>query len=450
MGSRLIVVGGVAAGMSAAAKAKRVNREMEVVVYEKSPYISYAACGMPYYIAGDILDYRRLLARTPEQMEKQGVEVHVRHEVTGIDPGARTVTVRDLEGGRESTQQYDKLVLATGAAPVRPSIPGLNSKGVYELRKLEDGITLQRVLTGHMDPRPRRAVILGGGYVGVEMAETFRRLGLEVTMLIRSGQVMRKTLDDDVRALLEEELAHQGVEVVKGTPIAFEGGDQVAAVVTEDGRYPCDIVLLGIGVSPGGVPLARAAGVALGATGAIATDDHMRTNVSGVYAAGDCAEVFHLITGEPAYIPLGSTANKQGRVAGENAAGGEATFGGVVGTMVVRGFELAVARTGLTEAEARAAGYAVRGTMIKAMDRSGYFPGAAPIHVKLIVDEGSARLLGGQIVGKDGVAKRIDVLATALHQRLTVTDLQRLDLSYAPPFAPVWDPILVAANVAAK
>jgi NADPH-dependent 2,4-dienoyl-CoA reductase/sulfur reductase-like enzyme len=405
MGSRLIVVGGVAAGMSAAAKAKRVNREMEAVVYEKSPYISYAACGMPYYIAGDILDYRRLLARTPEQMAKHGVEVHVRHEVTRIDPDACVVTVRDLDEEREFTQQYDKLVLATGAATIHPSIPGLDLGGVHALRTLEDGIALRRALTEQTDAGPRRAVIVGGGYVGVEMAETFRRLGLEVTMLIRSGQVMRKTLDDDVRALLEEELARQGVEVVKGTPIAFEGDGHVATVVTGDGRYPCDIVLLGIGVLPDGVP---------------------------------------------AYIPLGSTANKQGRVAGENAAGGEVTFGGVVGTMVVRGFDLAVARTGLTEAEARAAGYATRGAMIKAMDRPGYFPGAAPIHVKLVADEETGRLLGGQIAGKHGVAKRIDVLATALHHKLTVTDLRRLDLSYAPPFAPVWDPILVAANVAAK
>jgi NADPH-dependent 2,4-dienoyl-CoA reductase/sulfur reductase-like enzyme len=450
MGSRLIVVGGVAAGMSAAAKAKRVNREMEVVVYEKSPYISYAACGMPYYIAGDILDHRRLLARTPEQMAKQGVEVHVRHEVTGIDSDAQVVTVRDLEEEREFTQPYDKLVLATGATTIRPSIPGLDLAGVHELRALEDGIVLRRALAGQADGGPRRAVIVGGGYVGVEMAETFRRLGLEVTMLIRSGQVMRKALDDDVRALLEEELARQGVEVVKAKPIAFEGNGHVAAVVAEDGRYPCDIVLLGIGVSSGGVSLAQAAGVALGTTGAIATDDHMRTNVPDVYAAGDCAEVFHLVTGEPAYIPLGSTANKQGRVAGENAAGGEASFDGVVGTMVVRGFDLALARTGLTEAEARAAGYAARGTMIKAMDRPGYFPGAAPIHVKLVADEETDRLLGGQIAGEHGVAKRIDVLATALHHKLTVTDLRRLDLSYAPPFAPVWDPILVAANVAAK
>ncbi|MBU0702726.1 MAG: FAD-dependent oxidoreductase [Chloroflexi bacterium] len=446
METRLIVIGGVAAGMSAAAKAKRINSEMEVVVYEKGPHISYGACGMPYLIAGDIADYRSLIVRTPEQMAKQGVQVHVRHEATAIDPAARTVTVRDLEGEREFVQEYGRLVIATGARPVRPSLPGLDLAGLFALRSLEEGRAILRFLK---DNRPRRAVIVGGGYVGVEMAETFRRLGLEVTMMIRSGQVMRATLDGDVRALLEEELARQGVEIVAGQPVAFEGSGRVETVVTEGGSYPCDVALLGIGVRPG-VTLAQSAGVALGTTGAIATDDHMRTNLPDVYAAGDCAEAFHLVTGQPAYIPLGSTANKQGRVAGTNAAGDEATFGGVVGTMVVRAFDVAVASTGLTAAQARELGYVVRAPIVKAMDVSHYFPGAARIQVKLVVDEKTDRLLGGQIVGRHSAVKRIDVLATALHHRLTVSDLQRLDLSYAPPFAPVWDPILVAANVAAK
>jgi NADPH-dependent 2,4-dienoyl-CoA reductase/sulfur reductase-like enzyme len=268
-------------------------------------------------------------------------------------------------------------------------------------------------------------------------------------MMIRSGQVLREAIDDDVRELVHAELERQGVSVVQGTPKAFEGDSRVAAVVTEDGRYPCDVALLGIGAQPN-VELAHAAGVALGTTGAIATDDRMRTNLPGVYAAGDCVETLHRVTGQPIYIPLGSTANKQGRVAGENAAGGREIFGGVVGTSVVRCFDLAVASTGLTADRARAEGFAVRETLIRAQDISHYFPGAAEIHVKLVVDDESDRLLGGQIVGKRGVAKRVDVLATALHSRMTVADLRRLDLSYAPPFAPVWDPILVAANVAAR
>ncbi len=454
MARRLVVIGGVAAGMSAAAKAKRTNHDLEVVVYEKSPHISYAACGMPYLIAGDIPDYHELIVRTPEQMAKQGVEVHTLHEATAIDPEARTVTVRDLEGGSEFTAGYDRLVIATGARAVQLPIPGSNGsdpsrpgmEGVFVLRSLETGLAILRFLT---EQQPKRAVVVGGGYIGLEMAETFRRQGLDVTIVIRSGKVMRATLDDDVRQLVDAELERQGVDVVTGTPVAFEGDGRLGAVATEDGRYPCDVALLGMGARPN-VELAHTAGVALGATGAIATDSYMRTNLPDLYAAGDCAEALHLVTGKPAYIPLGSTANKQGRVAGTNAAGGNVTFGGVMGTMVVRAFDLAVASTGLTATQAQAWGYTVQETMIRAKDISHYFPGAAHIHVKLVVDEESGRLLGGQIVGRRGVAKRIDVLATALQNRMTVADLQRLDLSYAPPFAPVWDPILVAANVAAK
>ncbi len=446
MPQRLIVIGGVAAGMSAAAKAKRTNGDLEVVVYEKSPHISYGACGMPYFIAGDIPDARSLIVRTPEQMAKQGVLVHIRHEVTAIDAENRLVTVRDAEGN-EFTQEYDRLVIATGAKPVWPSLPGSDLAGIFGLRSLESGIALRRFVEEH---KPQRAVVVGGGYIGVEMAETFRRLGMAVTMIIRSGRVMRTALDDDVRALVHAELERQGVQIVQDTPAAFEGRRRVEAVVTTGGeRFPCDLVLLGMGARPNVEP-ARKAGVALGRTGAIATDDQMRTNLPGVYAAGDCCEVMHRVTGKAAYIPLGSTANKQGRVAGENAAGGHATFGGVVGTMVVRCFDLVVARTGLTAGEARFARYNVKETMIRAKDITHYFPGAADIYVKLVVDGGNNRLLGGQIVGEKGVAKRIDVLATALYARLTVADLRRLDLSYAPPFAPVWDPILVAANIAAK
>ena len=450
MSKRLVVIGGVAAGMSAAAKAKRVDRELEVVVYERGPFISYAACGMPYYIAGDVPDYQELIVRTPAQMAKQGVEVHVRHEVTAIDVTAHTVTVRDRteqgEDGRTFTQDWDKLVIATGARAAQPSMPGVDLPGVFALRALSQGMALRRFLD---ERQPRQAIVVGGGYIGVEMAETFRRLGLDVKMLIRSGQVMRTTLDDDVRALVEEELARQGVTVLQCQPVAFEGDGRVAAVVTTDGHYPCDVALLGMGARPE-TALAQAAGVALGPTGAIATDAHMCTSVPDVYAAGDCAEVLHLVTGQPDYIPLGSTANKQGRVAGAHAAGAQASFGGVVGTMVTRVFDLAVARTGLTVAQARSVGRTVSETMIKARDLAHYFPGAAPIHVKLVAEEESGRLLGGQIVGRQGVAKRIDVLATALHHALVIEDLQRLDLSYAPPFAPVWDPLLVAANVAAK
>ena len=446
MTKRLIVAGGCAAGMSAAAKAKRTARNLEVVVYEKGPFISYAACGMPYLLAGDMADHHKLIVRTPAQMAKQGVEVHIHHQVMAIDPSAQTLSVRDLQAAREFVIGYDSLVITTGARPVRPSVPGSDLEGVFALRSLQSGLAVQRFLA---ENKPRQAVIVGGGYIGVEMAETFRRLGLKVTMIIRSGKVMRRTLDDDMRDLVHAQLAQNGVEIVQGTPLAFEPDARLKAVVTETGHYPCDIALLAVGPCPN-TELAQAAGVALGETGAIATDATMSTNLPGVYAAGDCAEALHLVCGKPRYIPLGSTANKQGRVAGENAAGGRASFGGIVGTMIVRCFELTVASTGLSATQARAEGSDVRETKIQAKDISHFFPGAADIHVKLVVEAESDRLLGGQVVGTSGIARRIDVLATALYNRMTIAEIQQLDLSYAPPFAPVWDPILVAANVAAK
>jgi len=432
--------------MSAAAKARRTDRNLEIIVYEKGSFISYAACGMPYWLAGDIASHDKLIVRNPEQMRRQGIQVAIHHEVTAIDPEARTVTVRDLENDTSFTQAYDRLVLGTGARPAWPASGPTNLSGVFGLRSLESGLALQQFLE---EKTPQRAVLVGGGYIAIEMAETFRRLGLDVTMMVRSGKVLRSTLDDDMRELVEAELARYGVRVVTGTLTTLEGDEHVTAAVGSEARYPCDLVLMGLGARPN-VELAKAAGVTLGPTGAIATDAYMRTNLPDVYAAGDCCEVLNLVTGKPAYIPLGSTANKQGRVAGENAAGGQARFGSVVGTMVVRCFNLVVASTGLTAARAAAAGFKIQETMVRAKDISHYFPGASDIHVKLVVDSSRDRLLGGQIVGCRGVAKRIDVLATALYNRMSISELRQLDLSYAPPFAPVWDPILVAANVAAK
>ena len=352
MAKRLVVIGGVAAGMSAAAKAKRTNRDLEVMVYEKGSHISYAACGAPYWIAGDVADYHQLIIRNPEQMRKQGVHAHTHHEVTAIDPQLKTLTVRDLDDGRQFRTKFDRLVIATGARPAQMRLPGSDLPGLFALRSLATAQAIHRFVT---EQRPQRAVIVGGGYIAVEMAETFRRLGLDVTMLIRSGKIMRATLDDDTRDIVQAELSRQGVKVIQSTPIAFEGNGRVQAVVTSDGSFPCDVVLLGIGAQPN-VELAQAGGVTLGPTGAIATDSQMCTNLPGIYAAGDCAEAMHLVTGKPTYVPLGSTANKQGRVAGTNAGGGSVTFSGVVGTMVVRAFDLAVATTGLTASRAQEKG----------------------------------------------------------------------------------------------
>jgi NADPH-dependent 2,4-dienoyl-CoA reductase/sulfur reductase-like enzyme len=445
---RLVIVGGVAAGMSAAARARRLDPELEIVAYERTGYVSYGSCGLPYLISGIVPEASTLVARTPEQFARQGIETHTHHEVLVIDPGQQTVEVRDLDEGREFSVAYDRLVIATGGSAIRPPVPGIDLEGVFVLRNLEDGIALQSFL---VEEQPRRAVIVGGGYVGVEMAEAFVQRGLETTVLDMQPQVL-DNFDPDVARMMQDELERNGVTVsVDDAAQGIEGDGQgrVRAVVSQRGRHDSDVVLIGVGVRAESL-LAKEAGVELGVQGAIAVDDGMRTNVPHVYAAGDCAETFHLLLDGPSYVPLGSTANKQGRVAGTNAGGGEEVFKGVVGTAITKAFELGVAVTGLTEKAAQQMNIPARAVKIEHGTRAHYYPGPGSVHVKLVWNDLDGRLLGAQIAGPVAEAKRIDVLATALHHDLTIEDLKGLDLSYAPPFAPVWDPILVAANVAAK
>jgi len=465
---RLVIIGGVAAGMSAAAKVRRVNSEVDVTVFERGSYVSYGACGLPWFICGRIPtqqdlalsaeemyrsvcgkmpDENKLIARTPEQFKKSGINLYIRHEATAIDLSRQVVHVRNLDAGKDFEQPFDMLLIATGARAVRPQLPGVDLEGVFVLKSMEDGLALRR----YVEANPiKKAVIVGGGYIGLEMLDCFKCMGAETAVVDIAPRVLMKTFDQDMTAIVHEELKQHGVVLsvsdgVKG----FEGNGRVRFVATENNRFSADVVVLGLGVRPN-VELAQEAGIVIGETGAIAVDDHMRTSAANVYSAGDCAEVYHLVTGKPAYIPLGSTANKQGRTAGANIAGGDAAFAGVVGTAVSKVLDLEVARTGLTEEEARQLGYQVETTMIKSQSGAHYYPGTTPLWVKLIYQAGDMRLLGGQIIGEQGAAKRIDVLATALHQRMTIADLRALDLSYAPPFSPVWDPILVAANVAAK
>lgn len=445
---RLVIIGGVAAGMSAAARARRLVPDLEIVAYERTGYVSYGSCGLPYLIAGVVPKAADLIARTPEQFAKQGIEVRTHHEVTAIDTSDRAVEVRDLDEGREFTTSYDRLVIATGAGPVRPPMPGTELEGVFVLRSVEDGIAITRCLA---EEQPKRVVIIGGGYIGIEAAEAFAQRGLQTTVLTRPSQVLN-ILDDEIAQMMQTELERNGVVVsVDDVAQAIESGARGRArvVVSSSGRHDADLVLIGAGVRAESV-LAEDAGIATGVKGAIAVDERMQTSAPDVYAAGDCAVTSHLLLEEPSYVPLGSTANKQGRVAGTNAAGGEAEFQGVVGTTITKAFELGVAVTGLTEKAARQLGLPTKAVKIEHGSRAHYYPSQGPIRVKLVWDPEDGRLLGAQIAGPVAEAKRIDVLATALHHGLTIEDLQRLDLSYAPPFAPVWDPILVAANVAAK
>lgn len=446
MGKRVVIVGGGAAGMSAAAKARRMDPSLEIVVYERSGYVSYGACGFPYAIKGEIARVEDVVVRTPAQFAKQGIQAFVRHEVLAVEAAARSVRVRNRDSGAEFTELWDELLLTAGGTPVRPPLPGLDLPGVFALRSVEDALAIR----GWVEERqPARGVIVGGGYIGLELAEALAARGVGLTLLERLPQVI-PTLDPELAAHVQAELERQGVDVRLGQTVeALAGDERVREVVAGGQHIPADIVILAVGVRPG-VELARAAGVALGPTGAIAVDDHQRTSVPHIWAAGDVAEAHHRVTGGPAWVPLGTTANKQGKVAGENLGGGDARFGGIVGMAVVKVFELEAASSGLSEARARAEGFAVQTVSATANSRAHYMPGHQEIHVKLVFEEGTRKLLGGQLVGREGVAKRIDTIAAALHGGWTVDELAELDLAYAPPFSPVWDPILVAANLARR
>jgi NADPH-dependent 2,4-dienoyl-CoA reductase/sulfur reductase-like enzyme len=446
--NRLVVIGGVAAGMSAAARARRRDPDLKIIVFEKTGYVSYGSCGLPYFIGGLIGDPNDLVARTPAQFAKQNIETRIRHEVQAIDTAKKTVAVRDLDEEREFTVDYDRLIIATGGSAIRPPIPSVDLKGLFVLRNVEDGVAVRKFID---EEKPRRAVIIGGGYIGVEVAENFVERGLETTMLNRPLQVLGN-FDADIAQFMQNELERHGVRISVGdTAQGIEGDSKgrVRMVVSEQGQYEADLVLIGAGVRAESL-LAKEAGVTLGFKGSIAVDEKMRTNIPDVYAAGDCVETYHLLLKKPSYVPLGTTANKQGRVAGTNAGGGEAVFEGVVGTAITKAFDLGVAITGLTEKAAEHSGIPASAVAIQHRTRAHYYPSPGPIHIKLVWNPEDGRLLGAQIAGPALEAKRIDVFAMALHHGLTIEDLQRLDLSYAPPFAPVWDPILVAANVAAK
>ena len=452
---KLVVIGGDAAGMSAASQArKRLGDDLTAVVFERSHFTSYSACGIPYWIGGSVTDRDALVARTPQAHREAGLDVRLRHEVVGIDLDRREVVARDLEAGGEVREGYDNLVYATGATPIAPPWAEVEGGGVFGVQTLDDGEAIQRWLD--REPAPRRAVVIGGGYIGVEMAEAMVRRGLEVVLLEKAAQPMKATVDPDMGARVHEAIEGQGIDVrteAQVTGLEMDSG-RVCGVVTPDGTLPADIVVLGLGVRPN-TTLAEKSGIPLGVTGGLRTDLRMRVvgpdgPIEGLWAAGDCVQTTNLISGRPVHVPLGTHANKQGRVAGINIGGGYATFPGVIGTAVTKVCDLEVARTGLTEKEAGAAGYAFVTATVESTSRAGYYPGAASMVIKLIAEKRTGLLLGGQIVGREEAAKRIDALAVAVWNRMTVEEMTALDLSYAPPFAPVWDPVLIAARKATE
>jgi NADPH-dependent 2,4-dienoyl-CoA reductase/sulfur reductase-like enzyme len=446
---RLVVVGADAAGMSAASQARkrRGSDELAITAFERGRFTSYSACGIPYWIGTAVDDRDDLVVRTPEEFaSKQDIEVRIRTEVEEIDLDRGVVHARELETGRRSTEPFDALVIATGARPVRPDLPGIDAEGVHGVQTLDDG----EALRGALERGAKRAVVVGGGYIGVELAEAMVVRGLDVTLVEMAEQPM-STLDRDMGANVAEAMRREGITVRTGervTGVETDSAGRVRAVATEAETLETDVVVLGLGVQPD-ARLAQAAGVPLGVTGGVLTDLRMKTHREGVWAAGDCVQTFHRVSRAPTYVPLGTHANKQGRVVGINLGGGYATFPGIVGTAVSKVCNVEIARTGLRERDCRDVGFEYVTASVQSTTKAGYFPGAEAITVKLLAEKRSGRLLGGQLVGSgEGSAKRIDALATALWNEMTVEEMVSLDLGYAPPFAPVWDPILIAARKA--
>lgn len=455
MTTRIVVIGADAAGASAASSIKRgLKDRAHVLVLERQQWTSYAACGIPYWVSGEIADMRSLVARSPEEHRANGLDLRTGVEAIAIDPATRTVTAREVASGEVETHVYDHLVIATGAVPLRPPIPGLDLPGVHGVQTLDDGLAALESLSAGA----AGAVVIGAGYIGIEMAEAMCTRGLQTTVVDLADEPMA-TLDPDMGALVRAAMEGMGIAYRGGAGVqSIESGPdgRAAAVVTAEATYSADIVVLGLGVQPR-TELAREAGLPIGARGGIRTDEHLRVEGhADIWAGGDCIEVLDRVSGQHTHIALGTHANKHGRIIGANivaavsGSGHALAFPGVVGTAISKICGLEISRTGLREAQARELGLDIVTATIEAGTRAHYFPGGGTIHVKVIAEKGTGRLLGAQIVGRAGAGKRIDAAATAIWNEMTVEEVTELDLAYAPPFSPVWDPLQVATRRAAS
>ncbi|MDF2977486.1 MAG: flavoprotein oxidoreductase [Actinomycetospora sp.] len=449
MSKRMVVIGGDATGMSAASTALRhsAEGELDVVVLERGHYTSYSACGIPYWISGHVPDGDQLIARTPEQHREAGIDVRMRTEATAIDLEKQTVSVRGVDDGDTYDLGYDELVIATGAVPTVPPLEGSDAQGIFGVQSLEQGEEIVKDLAGG---DRRKAVVVGAGYIGVEMAEAMVMRGLETTIVDQAPEPFTQ-VDPDMGALIREAMKGMGISVLTGTPVdGFDVGEdgRVRAVRAGDTVLPADIVIIGLGVKPN-AQLAADAGLTIGASGGIVTDVRMQA-APHVWAGGDCVETHHRLSGKGVHIALGTHANKHGRIIGTNIAGGYGAFPGVIGTAISKVCSLEIGRTGLGVAEATAAGFGFVCATVESTTTAGYWPEAEDMTVKVLAEQRTGRLLGAQIVGRAGSGKRIDVFATAIWNGMTVEEMTFMDLSYAPPFSPVWDAVLVAARKAAK
>ncbi len=439
---KVVIVGGVAGGATAAARIRRLDEAAEIIVFERSGYVSYANCGLPYYIGGVIADPEELTLQTPESFfSRFRVTMKVRHEVTGIHPERKTVSVKKLETGEEFEESYDKLILSPGAKPSQPRLPGTGIEKLFTLRTVEDTLRIKEHIDKH---HPKSAVLAGGGFIGLELAENLRELGMEVTIVQRPKQLMNP-FDGDMAAMIHGEMRRHGVRLVLGQTVeGFAEKDGGVDVLLKDNEpLHADMVVLAIGVTPD-TALAREAGLELGIKGSIVVGDRMETSVPDIYAAGDAVQVKHSVTGEDVLLSLAGPANKQGRIIADNICGGDSRYLGSQGSSVIKVFDMTAAVTGINETHGRKAGLDVDTVVLSPMSHAGYYPGGKVMTMKLVFEKETYRLLGAQIVGYEGVDKRIDVLATAIHAGMKATELKDLDLAYAPPYSSAKDPVNMA------
>ena len=444
MAKKLIVIGGVAAGPKAAAKARRCDPEMEIVLYQEEDAISYAGCGLPYYISGVIKEREELISRTPGKFALDGIRIKPHRRVEEIDLTKRVVVGRNLANDEAFTDPFDRLVIATGAQPIRPKIPGMDLGNVFYLRSIFDA---DQILQHMGSEAVKSVVIVGGGYIGLEMAESLIHLQKRVTVVELAPQILT-LFDGDLASVLKQYMEKKGVQIFVSEGVKALRGEKekVTHLRTELREIEADAVLMSLGIRPH-VELAKRAGLRIGETGAIWVNERMETSVEGVYAAGDCAETTHLVTGGKTWIPLGSTANKQGRVVGINVCGGNATFPGVLGTTIFKAFDFNVAKTGLNLREAEKEGFQPIQAIVRGYDRAHYYPGKKESTLKVIADQKTGQVLGAEAIGEGPSDKFIDTVAMAVHARMTCEQLSLVDLCYAPPFSPVLSPVIVAANV---
>ena len=439
---KVVIVGGVAGGATAAARIRRLDEHAEIVVFERSGYISYANCGLPYYIGGIIEDPQELTLQTPESFYRR-FRIHMKghHEVTAIHPDRKTVSVKNLETGKVFEESYDKLLLSPGAKPVWPNLPGMESKKLFTLRTVEDTFRIKEFVDAN---RPKSAVMVGGGFIGLEVAENLRELGIQVTIVQRPKQLMNP-FDADMASFIHNEVRKHGVKLALGYSVEgfAENGTGIDVLLKENAPLHTDMVVLAIGVIPESA-LAREAGLALGIKNSILVNDRMETSIPDIYAVGDAVQVKHYVTGEDTLIALAGPANKQGRIAADNICGGDSRYLGSQGSSVIKVFDLTAAATGLNETNARKSGLEADTVILSPMSHAGYYPGGKVMTMKVVFEKETYRLLGAQIVGYDGVDKRIDVLATAIHTGLKATELKDLDLAYAPAYSSAKDPVNMA------